>query len=359
MATAVCCAVRYSAFFFPRENELRRLVIAWLAVCLMAGCSRPPQEIALSGPAQGTVYNVKVAAAPPGVDANAVRVAIDAVLDSVDRSMSGYRPDSEISRFNASATTEWFDVSADLATVVAASLEVSEASQGAFDITVAPLVALWGFGPQGEPAGLPDAAAIREVQAYTGYRLLEVRREPAGLRKKDGRLTVDLNGAAPGFTVDKLSQRFLDMGLKHFMIDIGGEVLARGRNAQGEPWHIAVEKPTDARPEPYVILRLPDMSVTTSGEYRHYYRRNGQRYSHTIDPRTASPVQHDLLAVVVMGNTSLAIDCWATALNVLGSEEGYTLATQRGIPAMFIVQDGERLAKKMTPGFESHVIERP
>jgi len=335
--------------------------MAWLGICLaigsLGGCSRPPGEISLSGPAQGTVYNVKVAAPPAGVDAHAVRVAIDAVLDSVDRSMSGYRPDSEVSRFNASNSTEWFAVSADLATVVAASQEVSEASQGAFDITVAPLVALWGFGPEGEPAELPDAAAIREVQGYTGYRLLEVRREPAGLRKKEGRVTVDLNGAAPGFTVDKLAQRFLDMGLRHFMIDIGGEVLARGRNAQGEPWHIAVEKPTDAKPEPYLILRLTDMSVTTSGEYRHYYRRNGHRYSHTIDPRTASPVEHDLVAVVVMGSTSLDIDCWATALNVLGSEEGYELATRRGIPAMFIVQDGERLAKKMTPGFEPHVIE--
>ena len=348
--------------FFPGEYDLQRSAIIPLWICLVvgvAGCSRAPEEIALSGPAQGTVYNVKVATPPAGVDAHAVRVAIDAVLDSVDRSMSGYRPDSEVSRFNASTGTDWFPVSADLATVVAASQEVSEASQGAFDITVAPLVALWGFGPDGEPAQLPDAAAIREVQTHTGYRLLEVRREPAALRKKDGRLTVDLNGAAPGFTVDKLAQRFLDLGVRHFMIDIGGEVLARGRNAQGQPWHIAVEKPSDARSEPYVILKLADMSVTTSGEYRHYYSRDGRRYSHTIDPRTASPVQHDLAAVVVMGTTSLAIDCWSTALNVLGGKEGYDLATERGIPAMFIVQDGERLEKKMTPGFAGHVIEAP
>jgi len=322
----------------------------------LAGCARAPEEIVLSGPAQGTVYNVKVAAAPASVDSHAIRVVIDEVLDSVDRSMSGYRSDSELSRFNASQSTGWIDVSPDFATVVAVSQETSQASHGAFDITVAPLVSLWGFGPAGEPALIPDDAAVREVQSRVGFGMLEVRREPAALRKKDPRLTVDLNGAAPGFTVDKLAQRFETMGLHHFLIDIGGEVMARGRNAQGEPWHIAVEQPIDTEPEPYAILRLTDFSVTTSGEYRHYYSRDGKRFSHTIDPRTGRPVQHDLAAVVVMGPTSLGIDTWATALNVLGEQEGYELAKQRGIPAMFIVQQGDRLIKKMTPGFEEHVI---
>jgi len=336
---------------------LHRLVL-WLLILAggLAGCSRPSEEIVLSGPAQGTIYNVKVAAPPPGVDSHAVRTVIDAVLDSVDRSMSGYRPDSEVSRFNASQSTEWFDVSSDLAIVVAASQATSEASHGAFDITVAPLVALWGFGPAGEPAQIPDEAAIREVQARIGFTMLEVRREPAALRKRDPRLTIDLNGAAPGFTVDKLAQRFESMGVHRFMIDIGGEVMARGRNIEGESWRIAVEKPIDTESEPYAILRLTDASVTTSGEYRHYYSRDGQRFSHTIDPRTGRPVQHDLAAVVVMGSTSLDIDTWATALNVLGENEGYELAKRRGIPAMFIVQQGDRLVRKMTPGFDANVI---
>ena len=339
---------------------MRRIPLLMLGALILSGfaaCTRKPEDITLSGPAQGTIYNVKVAAPPPEVDSHAIRVAIDAVLDSIDRSMSGYRPDSEVSLFNASPSTEWVDVSNDLAIVVAASQEVSAASGGAFDITVAPLVRLWGFGPSGEPAQLPDEAAIHEAQEYTGYRLLEVRREPAGLRKKAARLTIDLNGAAPGFTVDKLAASFLAMGVHNFMIDIGGEVLARGRNARGEHWHIAVEKPVDGQPEPWVILRLPDFSVTTSGEYRHYYRRDGKRYSHTIDPRTGRPVQHDLAAVVVLGSTSLAIDAWATALNVLGEHEGYELAKQRGIPAMFIVADGSQLVKKLTPGFDAYVIE--
>lgn len=335
---------------------LRRLILLVAFLCGLGACSRPPPEIVLSGPAQGTLYNVKIAAAPTGVDSHAVRVVIDDVLDSVDRSMSGYRSDSEVSRFNASQSTDWIEVSADLATVVAASQETSAASHGAFDITLAPLIALWGFGTSGEPSRIPDEAAIHEVQARTGFEMLEVRREPAALRKKNPQLTIDLNGAAPGFTVDKLAARFEAMGLHHFMIDIGGEVMARGRNAEGEPWHIAVEKPIDAQSEPFAILRLADFSVTTSGEYRHYYVLDGKRFSHTIDPRTGRPVQHDLAAVVVMGSSSLVIDTWATALNVLGDREGYELAIQRGIPAMFIVQQGDRLIRKMTPGFEGNII---
>jgi thiamine biosynthesis lipoprotein len=326
-----------------------------LLVCLY-GCQRKVPDIELSGPAQGTTYNVKIANPPARVDAHAARVAVDEVLEAVDLSMSTYRTDSEVSRFNASASTDWFEVSADLATVVAASHEVSKASGGALDITVGPLVNLWGFGPPGEPAQLPDQAAIDAARADVGYELLEVRLTPPALRKQSARLTIDLNAVAPGFTVDKLAAKFATLGIHHFMIDIGGEVQARGVNAQGEAWHIAVEKPVDTQPEAMAILRLPDLSVTTSGEYRHYYVRDGHRYSHTIDPRTARPVEHTLAAVVLIGKNSLDIDAWATALNVLGADGGLALATQRGLQAMFIVAEGATFRTRETPGFDQYII---
>jgi len=329
-----------------------RLIPA-IAVCaiLIAGCDRTPVPIELSGPAQGTTYSVKVAKPPAGVDSYAVRVVVDEVLQTIDLQMSGYREDSEISRFNRSTSTDWFEVSQDLATVVSAALQVSGQSQGTLDITVAPLVNLWGMGPQGEHDRWPTDTEVAEARAQVGYRNLSVREHPAALRKALSGLTVDLNAVAPGYTVDLLVARLTALGITNFMIDIGGEVRAHGRNAQGELWRIAVERPVDTDPQPYAIVQLDDAAVTTSGEYRHYIVRDGQRYSHTIDPRTGRPVQHNLASVVVVSRTALDADAWATALNVLGADEGYALAMQRQIPALFIVEHDGRLESRMTPQF--------
>jgi thiamine biosynthesis lipoprotein len=294
----------------------------------------------------GTTYNVKVVGTPGDVDAEAVRRTIDAVLASVDVEMSTYRSDSHISRFNAARSTEWIDVPMGLARVAAAAQAVSERSDGTFDITVAPLIEAWGFSASGEPEKLPTDAQLVELRDRIGYRLLEVRLEPAALRKRHPELMIDVNGVAPGYAVDVLAERFHALGLRDFMIDIGGEVLARGRNASGAAWRIAVERPEDIDPKPFTIIELADRSVTTSGEYRRYFERDGQRYSHTIDPRTGHPIaSHGSVAIV--GATSLEIDAWATALNVLGPDAGLKLADEQGFAAMYLViEKGELKARK-------------
>lgn len=324
----------------------------------IAGCARAPQELVISGPTMGTTYSVKVVAAPDGVDTHALRVATDEVLERIDRSMSGYRDDSEISRFNASTSTEWFAVSADLAIVVDYALKVSRESAGAFDVTVRPLVAAWGFGAAGEPVDLPDAAELADLKARVGYQRLHARIESPALRKEDATWTVDLNGIAPGYAVDLLAARLQAMHIDNFMIDIGGEVRAQGRNAQGTLWRIAVERPIDAEPEPYAIVQLDNASVTTSGEYRQYYDRDGRRYSHTIDPRTGRPVEHHLAAVVVIGRSSMHTDAWATAFNVLGTEAGQALASRLGMPVLFIDAQGGELRSFATPRFQPYLAER-
>lgn len=329
-------------------------VTALTLAVLCSGCAREPRELVLSGPTQGTTYNVKVAGTPQEVDADAVRRAIEDVLAEIDSEMSTYRADSAISRFNAAQSTEWIDVPVGLARVVDAALKVSERSGGAFDITVAPLITAWGFGASGEPEKLPGNADIAALRERIGYRHLEVRFEPAALRKLISTLTIDVNGIAPGYSVDALAERFMALGLRNFMIDIGGEVLARGRNAAGTPWRIAVERPEDTTPEPFAIIELADRSVTTSGEYRHYFERDGQRYSHTIDPRTGHPIVARG-SVAVVGRTSTEIDAWATALNVLGPEEGLRLANADGLAAMYIVVDGGKLTARKSDAFERDV----
>lgn len=322
---------------------------------MLGGCERTPQELAISGPTMGTTYSIKVASAPDDVDAHALRVAADQVLDRIDLSLSTYRDDSEISRFNASTSTDWVEVSSDLATVVDYALKVSEESGGTFDITVAPLVAAWGFGKAGEPIDLPDASKLAELRTRVGYQKLAARLNPPALRKSAATLQVDLNGIAPGYAVDLMAERLQSLHLKHFMIDIGGEVRAQGRNARGEAWRIAVERPIDAEPEPYAIVSLDNASVTTSGEYRHYYDREGHRYSHTIDPRTGRPVEHSLASVVVIGPTTMYVDAWATVFNVLGTEAGRKLALERAMPVMFIEAQGAELHSVTTPQFDPYV----
>jgi FAD:protein FMN transferase len=332
-------------------------ILALLCALLTTACGGSSRELVLSGPTMGTTYTVKVVAPPASVDGVRLREAIDDGLAQIDRSMSGYRADSEVARFNASASTQWHDVSAELALTVQAALNISAKSAGAFDITVAPLVAAWGFGPAGRPPELPSAEHIARTGASVGFRKLHVRDDPPALRKDVAELAIDLNGIAPGYAVDLLADRLLALRVENFMIDIGGEIRAHGHNARGEPWHIAIEHPMDTQRTPYAGVRLDGASVSTSGEYRDYYERDGRRYSHTIDPRTARPlVRAPGSVVVVAGSTALA-DGWATALNVLGPREGLALAAREHIAVLFIERDGEGWRSQSTPEFERYRAE--
>jgi thiamine biosynthesis lipoprotein len=302
----------------------------------------------------GTTYTVKIARPPAHIQAHQVRAVIDRELARIDESMSGYRPDSEISRFNASRSTDWFKVSADLAIVVQAALNVSEASGGAFDVTVTPLVQAWGFGAANTaPADLPDAATLRRLSEQIGYRKLHVRHTPAALRKDQPELTIDLNGIAPGFAVDRIAAEFDALEVQSYMIDIGGEIRVRGHNADGQKWRIAIEEPRDVEDRtPFAILELDELAVATSGEYRHYYARDGKRYSHTIDPRSGRPIEHDLASVAVVHQEAMYADAWGTAFNVLGAEAGYELAQKLGMPVIFIVNADGQLQAKSTPAMQ-------
>jgi len=333
---------------------VRTKIFALSCTLLLAACARSSQELELSGPTMGTTYTIKVAAPPASLDSARLRETIDDVLAQIDRSMSGYRSDSEVARFNASNATQWYEVSRDLAAVVQAALDVSEKSGGAFDITVAPLVAAWGFGPAGEPKVLPNAEQLAQIAASVGYRNLHVQLDPPALRKDVAELSIDLNGIAPGFAVDRLGARLEALHVENFMIDIGGEIRARGHNANGDPWHIAIERPVDTQRAPYAGVWLDGASVSTSGEYRDYYERDGHRYSHTIDPRTRQPLDRPPGSVVVIAASTTLADGWATALNVLGPQEGLALAAQEHLPVLFIEKQGNGWKSQSTPEFERY-----
>jgi len=331
---------------------LRRFVVLPAALLLAAcGDSRLP-EFELSGSTMGTTYNVVLVAPDGGMAGDALKSQITATLSVVDELTSTWRTDSELAKFNANTATDWIRVSAELCDAIDHALEISRLSDGAFDVTIGPLVNLWGFGPDGEIREPPDDALIEETMAYVGYEGLQTRCGEPAMRKRHGAMYVDLSGWAKGHAVDKVAELLDEYGLRDYLVEIGGELRVRGNNADGRKWAIAVEAPSTMTRRPHSVLRVTDTSVATSGDYRNYFDHDGQRYSHTIDARTGRPVAHDLAAVTVVSESAAWADAMATALLVLGPESGHALAEKLGIAGYFLVRSKTGIEELTTTSFE-------
>jgi thiamine biosynthesis lipoprotein len=302
----------------------------------------------------GTTYSVVVPRLPDGVARAQIEAAITEVLDETDRCLSGWNPDSELSQLNRSPSTDWLPASEPLFEAVAQAQAVSIASGGAFDVTVGPLVRAWGFGAGAadEPAA-PSDEAVAALLAEVGYTRLELRAEPRALRKSVAGLQIDVDGIAPGWAVDRIAARFDALGLRDYLVELGGEVRARGRSPEGRAWRVAVETPLAGERRAQAVIELAGTGVSTSGDYRDYRELDGRRISHTIDPRTGRPVAHGLASVTVVHPSVALADAWATALMVLGPQEGIALAQREGLAALLIVRaDGSTAFRELeTPEF--------
>lgn len=324
-----------------------------LAAGLCASCSGAAPALAFSGATMGTSYSVTVADRPASMDPEALRAGVEEVLERIETSMSTWREDSELSRFNRLRSADWVPVSPALAEVVAVAQELSRATGGAFDVTVGPLVDLWGFGPRGGVAQVPGPAAIAEARARVGYARLHVRRDPPALRKTLPELEVDLSAIAKGYGVDAVASWLQAQGLTDFLVEIGGEVVARGERAGGGPWRVGIERPEPGATGVQRVVLLRDRALATSGDYRNYFEIDGIRYAHAIEPSTGRPVRHPPAAVSVMAPDCMTADAWATALMVLGRERGVPLARAHGLEVLVTeMRDGD-LHSYATPGFEA------
>lgn len=334
----------------PAGPGIAPALLAALAVILaVPGCRQPSAEasIALEGRTMGTTWHLRVAGDDvPG--ASAIRSAVQAELDAVEAAMSTWRDDSEVSRFNRSTSTDWIPVSPGVASVVGEALEISHRSDGAFDITVGPLVRRWGFGPR--EAG---AAGEADGPAGIGFRHLEVRHEPAALRKDLPIVEIDLSAIAKGHAVDAVAGRLVELGIERFMVEVGGEVRTRGARPGGGPWRIGIELPDPTRRAIDSAIPLRDLSMATSGDYRNFRDTGEGRFAHVIDPRSGRPVTHDLAGVTVVAENCRTADAWATALLVLGMESGYVVAEREGLAALFIRRTDEGFPKVATPAFRN------
>lgn len=320
---------------FPQRRSLAYVALVFVVAALIYWNGRPQAEPVatqqlLRGPAMGTTYTIRYLPQAGCPTIQEMHGLVEKELARINQQMSTYLKDSEVSRFNASASTDWFPVSIETAQVVELAQQISIVSDGAFDITVAPLVNLWGFGPIKHDPEIPSEAELKAAQALVGYKNLEVRLDPPALKKSHPGLQIDLSAIAQGDGSDRVGQVIRSSGIANYFVEIGGEIVTLGNRVDGQPWQVGIEAPREFERSVQAVIGISGMAITTSGNYRSFFEVDGQQYSHTIDPSTGRPVTHALASATAVGNNCALADAVATCMMVVGPERGLELAESQG-----------------------------
>jgi len=323
---------------------MRRVAVP-LSLTPEAARPRDGRFVSLGGPTMGVTWSLK-AWAPRGLGDAVLSAAVQAACDTVVAQMSTWEPTSDISRYNAAAPGTWTPAPAHLLTVVDAALETARLSGGAFDPTVGSLVDLWGFGPAGAVTTEPAAASL--CAARLGWRDVRIDAEARTIFQPGG-LRLDLSGIAKGFGVDLAAQALEALGVRDYLLEIGGELRGGGVKGDGEPWWVEIEPPPeDELAEPPILVALHGLSIATSGDWRRTWSVGGMRYSHTLDPATRAPVPGSVAAVSVLHPDCMRADALCTALTVLGPA-GAAFATRHDIAAQIVSRDAGGLREWVSP----------
>ena len=342
-------------FFFPALFVAALFSTLWLRGAPISSSNdvvSESNEWSLGGHALGTTWSVKGWGGIPNTVE--LRQALEKVLDGVDASMSTWRKDSELSRMNRSGLTP-VPVSKQLLSVLTAAEQVSKATNGAFDVTVGPLVAAWGFGAKRTEVP-PDAAELAPLRARVGYTLLSIDATKSTVTRARDDVSIDLSAIAKGYAVDRMGDVLRAAGLTHWMVEVGGEVLVAGLNAESQSWKLGIEEPTAGGRSVALAIALTDGALATSGDYRQFRLVDGKMVSHTIDPRTGAPVSHGPASVSVIANDCMSADAWATALMVLGPE-GLPLATDMGLGVLILERQPDKSIKQhMNAAFRARLL---
>jgi thiamine biosynthesis lipoprotein len=284
--------------------------------------------------------------------------ALRSTLNRIEGLMSTWDPDSELSRMNRSTSLDPFTVAPETFEVFTWSVDVGVLSGGALDVTIGPLVDAWGFGPSGPRKTPPTNDEIDRVREAMGPGVVELHPPAMTVRKRRPDVRCDLSSVVPGYAADRLSRELTDRGFTDFLVDIGGEVLARGRNEAGRPWQVAIERPELHGEKIQRLVPISDLAITTAGDYRKYREVDGRRIGHILDPRTGRPLTHRLASVTVIDPLAVRADAFDTALMVLGTEEGMALATKLNLAALFIERTNDGFAERVTPRFQEITAKR-
>lgn len=324
-------------------THLSRRSFIFMSLAL-AACKRGAADLLISGQTMGTTYTVVAVEPQGGLNKNDLQTAIDAALQDVDRKMSNWNPSSEISRINALKANTPFSLSTDMLALLQAAQAVHETSDKQFDLTLGPLIDLWGFGAQKPIGRVPDASGVTAAMQTVGQSDA-LTLDGTTLKKSHDGTQMYLSAIGKGFGVDRLGDTIRSFGVTDFMVEIGGDIIASGKNAEGMPWQIAIETPDALQRSFLKVLGVSDRGMATSGDYRNYFEQDGTRYSHILNATTGRPVTHATASVTVLTENAMLADAWATALLVVGRERGMEIAERQNLAALFI--DREVTSGKM------------
>jgi FAD:protein FMN transferase len=331
--------------------------LALIGLAILVSCSpvKPvTEQYQLNGSTMGTYYVVKFYHnAKP--DVVALQQQIDTELELVNDLMSTYRPESELMRFNRHSANTVFPISDRTRTVVAESLRLAIQTQGVLDVTVGPLVELWGFGAQGRIEKKPSAEVIAQTKSIVGFSKLQLTEQ--GLTKTEPLLAVDLSPIAKGYGVDQVAAILERNDIHNYLVEIGGEMRLKGTKPEQQPWKIAIEKPITTERAVQRILVPGDIGVATSGDYRNYFEQDGVRYSHLLDPRSGIPITNRTVSVTVLHPSCMTADGYATALNVMNEQEALAFANQYNLAVMLVVKTDDGYSELTSAAFKAYLTE--
>ena len=328
------------------------LAILFMALLFISGCqSDSSKVVSYQGMTMGTTFTVKWVSSSENTE---FQTLIDQALVAVNQSMSTYISNSELSRFNHLQREQSMRISAPLVYVLGLSKDINIKTRGAFDVTVGPMVNLWGFGPDGRVVNAPTDEEIDRVRKRVGFNFIRVDGDELS-KERDS--YIDLSAVAKGYGVDVIAELLEKHDISSYLVEIGGELRARGLKPDGNEWRIAIETPTSAAERTIQrIIAVKDVGIATSGDYRNYFEENGVRFSHTIDPSTGRPITHKLASVTVLMPTCAEADALATAMMVMGPERAILFAEEQHIKAFFIIKTDNGFDERMTSGFSKYLV---
>ena len=335
---------------------MKKYIAILLLVALgVAACDKPAEELRWQGQTMGTYYQIRLLQPTVPKDMARLKNDIEELLNWLESLLSHYQEESEVSRINRLAIGTPMVVARPTFEVLEAALEVGKLGQGSFDVTVAPLVELWGFGTIENSGSVPNQEQIDAALALIGQRFLVLGKYSLTVTKTQP-ITINLSALAKGYGVDKVAQYLEQQGVDNYFIEIGGEVKVKGVSRSGKGWRIGIEEPFVGKRNLHRIIYPGDAAVATSGDYRNYFIVNDKRYSHTIDPLSGRPVDNSLASVtVVHPKSAMLADAYATLLTVLGAQKGLEFAQQHKLAAYFIVRDDENMSVIHSSNFVSYL----
>ncbi len=306
----------------------------------------------------GTTYSIKINEADLPFPAEKINADVNDILIDVNNKMSTYIDDSELSLINQNNSEDWIPLSQDLHYVVTEAIQISKLTRGSFDITVGPLVNMWGFGPSKQSQEVPLEADINHALAGIGFQNINLRDTNTAIQKLKPDIYIDLSGIAKGYGVDLMAEYLEQHNINNYMVEIGGEIRAKGVNIKNHAWRIGIEQPLTKQRNVQRIIQLDNISMATSGDYRNYFEQDGIRYSHTIDPRNGRPITHKLVSVTVLHESTTRADALATGFLVMGKKDAYKLALEENLPVLFIEKTDDGFTESYTDALTDYLLEQ-